>query len=257
MPPIKTILFDCDNTLVLSEHLAFLGCSSLANEVLRAHNIPHQYTPAEMMAVFVGLSFRNQLLTLQTLHNFSMTSTEVDSYVDRELATMISNLETGAEPCDGSMEILERLRKGDLAAKYDTAIVSSSALPRVQASVRKTGQDRFFPSQKIFSAVSSMPSGPSSKPDPAIYLYACEQLGVHPSQAVAVEDSKSGATAAMRAGIPLMGYVGPYYAEEDGERKAKEMERVLVKECGAVVVMHHWREFEECLRRVEAAALPK
>ena len=33
---IRYILFDCDNTLCQTEHLAFRGCSNLANEILAA-----------------------------------------------------------------------------------------------------------------------------------------------------------------------------------------------------------------------------
>lgn len=254
MPPIKTLLFDCDNTLVLSEDIAFIGCSQLANEALRSHGIAKQYTGPEMMSTFVGLSFRNQLAALQTTHDFTMTVDEVDAYVARELDVIIANLEQGAEPCAGSMAVLEALHGDGPAKKYDTAIVSSSALPRVEASLRKTQQDRWFPTGKVFSAASSMPL-PSSKPDPAIYLWACEKLGVLPQQACAIEDSRSGATAAMRAGIPLMGYVGPYYAE-GGKELADKMERVLREECGAVAVMHHWDEFWECLKIVEGSELP-
>lgn len=207
------------------------------------------------MDTFVGLSFRNQLAALQQRHNFTMTDAEVDAYVARELGVIIENLEQGAEPCEGSMDVLERLHEGDLKGKYDTAIVSSSAISRVEASIRKTGQDKFFPHSKCFSAASSMPK-PSSKPDPAIYLWACEKLGVDPKECVAIEDSRSGATAAMRAGIPLMGYVGPYYAEAGGKEKAMQMDKLLREECGAIAVMHHWSEFWACLQKVEQEPLP-
>ena len=160
MPPIKTILFDCDNTLVLSEPIAFLGCSQLANEILRSKSIPKQYTGPEMMSTFVGLSFRNQMAALQAKHNFSLTAEEIEAYVARELGVIIENLEKGAEPCEGSMQMLEKFHAGEMKGKYDTAIVSSSALSRVEASIRVTGQDKYFPHGKIFSAASSMPAAP-------------------------------------------------------------------------------------------------
>ena len=40
-----------------------------------------------------------------------------------------------------------------------------------------------------------------AKPAPDIYLLACERLGVDPSEAVALEDSASGVTAAKAAGL--------------------------------------------------------
>ena len=38
-----------------------------------------------------------------------------------------------------------------------------------------------------------------SKPEPEIYLLACEKLGVNPEKTYAVEDSKSGIISAFRA----------------------------------------------------------
>ena len=44
-----------------------------------------------------------------------------------------------------------------------------------------------------------------SKPEPDIYLLACEKLGTDPSTAYAVEDSYNGIRAAYRAGMhPIM-----------------------------------------------------
>jgi len=114
----------------------------------------------------------------------------------------------------------------------------------VRASIEKVGQDRFFDGQHVFSAATSLPV-PTSKPDPAIYLHAMQVLGKTAAECVAVEDSKSGTLSATRAGIKVVGYVGPY--EED---KRPEMEKVL-RDAGAVVIMKDWSEFEACLDEVE------
>ena len=74
----------------------------------------------------------------------------------------------------------------------------------------------FFKDEHVYSAATSL-DPPTSKPDPAIYFHACKELGVKPEECVTVEDSKSGATAAMRAGIPLVAYVGIYDVEEGKE----------------------------------------
>jgi len=131
--------------------------------------------------------------------------------------------------------------------KYGLAVVSSSAISRVFASIRKVGLDKWFPDEKVFSANDSLPT-PTTKPDPAVYLHACKVLGVEPGSCAAIEDSKSGATAAKRAGIPLIGYIGPY---EEEEKPAKR--KMLEEECGAIYVMDHWSEFPEALKKVEAA----
>ena len=44
-----------------------------------------------------------------------------------------------------------------------------------------------------------------SKPEPDIYLMACEKLGVKPEEAIAIEDSYNGIRSAYRAGVfPIM-----------------------------------------------------
>ncbi|KAH9905286.1 HAD-like domain-containing protein [Xylariomycetidae sp. FL2044] len=192
MPPIKSILFDCDNTLVLSEDIAFEGCAQLANEILAAHDFPptpgNRYDGPTLMHAFVGLNFRGLMRRLQERHGFAMTEAEEDGYVARELDAICRNLREKCQPCEGVDAVLEKLQ-GE--GKYGMAIVSSSAMPRVEASIKKVGQDRYFPEGKVFSAASSL-DPPSSKPDPKIYLFACEKLGVEPGQCVAIEDSRSG-----------------------------------------------------------------
>jgi len=52
-----------------------------------------------------------------------------------------------------------------------------------------------------FAALTSGKEVPHSKPDPAIYLLACQRLGVAPREAVALEDSGPGIAAARAAGL--------------------------------------------------------
>jgi len=246
MPPIKEILFDCDNTLVLSESLAFEACAELANEILEAQGISDRFTGPQLLHTFVGQNFRGMMLGLQKMYNFELPAKQLDDYVARELGAVTKKLTEAARPCEGVMEELEKLKE---SGKYGLAVVSSSALPRVLASIKKTEMDHYFPSNHIFSAATSLEK-PTSKPDPAIYLHACKVIGVQPGESVAVEDSRSGATAAKNANIPLMGYVGSYL--EEGKEKQDSIAKMLKEECGAIVVMYHWSEFEECLKKVEA-----
>ncbi|KAI4212126.1 MAG: hypothetical protein LQ351_005156 [Letrouitia transgressa] len=240
---ITQLLFDCDNTLVLSEELAFEACAELSNEICEKQGIPDRYTGADLMTTFVGQNFRGVVNGLQTKYGFTLSPAEVDSYVSRELGKVIETLEAKAEPCVNCTPVLQQLYD---SRKYGLAVVSSSALTRVQASVRKVGQDKFFPPDHIFSAATSLPV-PTTKPDPAIYLHACKVIGKDPGECVAVEDSKSGTLSAVRAGIPTIGYVGSY----GGVIKQKEMAEVL-KEAGVKVIMEDWTEFYDCLAKIEA-----
>jgi HAD superfamily hydrolase (TIGR01509 family) len=230
---------------VLSESIAFEACAELANEVLEKHGVPDRYTGPALLHEFVGQNFRGMLVSLTKKYGFTLPEPELASYVDRELGQVTAALAARAEPCEGALDVVRR-RQAQRA--YELAVVSSSALSRVEASIRKVGLADVFPDGRIFSAASSLPK-PTSKPDPAVYLFACEKLGAQPGACVAIEDSRSGATAAKNAGIPLIGYVGPYETAEERET----MTKVLRDECGAIVVMNHWNEFADALKKVEAA----
>jgi len=244
MGKITTILFDCDNTLVLSEELAFEACAELANEILESKGETDRYTGPSLLKDFVGQNFRGMMTSLCKKYNFTLTDQEFDAYVDRELGKVIETLEKKAQPCPGVIAQLDAFQAKN---NYLLAVVSSSALSRVQASIKKTDMEKYFKANHVYSAATSLPK-PTSKPDPAIYLHACKDLGVSTSECLAVEDSRSGATAAKRAGIALIGYVGPYEAEEQ-----QEMYDMLKNECGAIYVMRHWDEFPKAVEAVEEA----
>jgi len=245
MGKTTTILFDCDNTLVLSEELAFEACAELANEILEKYGKTERYTGPALLKDFVGQNFRGMMVSLQKKYNITMSEEEMDGYVDKELGKVVETLEKKAQPCPGVMEILDGLHT---LKNYQLAVVSSSALSRVQASIKKVGMEKYFRPDWVYSAATSLPK-PTSKPDPAVYLFAMDKIGVKPEECVAVEDSKSGATAAMRAGIPLIGYVGPY----DEEEKEK-MVKILTEECKADAIMYHWSEFPEIMKKIDSAA---
>jgi HAD superfamily hydrolase (TIGR01509 family) len=187
------------------------------------------------------------MLGLQKKHHFTMEPQELEDYVQAEMGKVIEKLMEKAEPCPGVPEEIEKLKQKG----YPMAVVSTSAKPRVVASLEKTDLMKYFPYEHVYSAATSL-NPPSSKPDPKIYLYACEQLGVKPEECVTVEDSKSGATAAMRANIPCIGYVGIYKIEE-GEEKMKQMEKVLSNDTKCKVIMYDWKDFEKCLSEIESS----
>ena len=62
-----------------------------------------------------------------------------------------------------------------------------------------------------FLAVASGSEVPRSKPDPAVYLLACERLGINPREAVALEDSGPGVAAAHAAGMRCLASTEPVH----------------------------------------------
>ncbi|PHH63402.1 hypothetical protein CDD81_6003 [Ophiocordyceps australis] len=242
MPQITTLLFDCDNTLVLSEELAFEACAGLINEICEKRNLDKRFTGESLIQEFVGQNFRGMLTSLQKEYGIDIVPDDLERYVRMEEDAVIAKLKASLRPCVGVDEQLEELAASN---KYLMAVVSSSALRRVRASVEKVGQDKYFAGDVIFSAATSLDK-PTSKPDPAIYLHALKKLGRTAQESVAIEDSKSGTLSGTRAGIKVVGYVGPY-----ADNKKAEMEKVL-RDAGAVIIMRDWSEFPACLKKIEA-----
>lgn len=137
---VKYILLDCDNTLCQSERLAFEACADLTNEVLKKYDIDATYTTESLLEDFVGNNFRNMLIGLQKKHNFSMSQADMEKYVDMELDRVTAKLAEKAVECPGVTEQLEWAK----AQGYPMSVVSTSAKPRVVASLKKCNLMRFF-----------------------------------------------------------------------------------------------------------------
>ncbi|KAJ3160306.1 hypothetical protein HDU88_007987 [Geranomyces variabilis] len=176
------LLLDCDNTLVLSEELAFAGCCGLVNRVLAQHNVAFQFAPDELMTRFVGMNFRGIILALQNEHGFLLSRKEVDALVDEEVNIITEQLSAKVQLCANVFAALANLDK----TKYTLAVVSSSDLRRVKACLAATALDRM----------------------------------IRPDHAPSTSDSRSGLQSAVRAGIRVLGYVGSYEVKEQDRMAA-------------------------------------
>lgn len=183
------------------------------------------------------------LSSLISEYALPISPAEVEQLVKAEEDAVIAQLESSLEPCEGVHEALDAVIKQRPGPGTQLAVVSSSALRRVNVSLRKTALDAYF-GDRVYSAATSLPT-PTSKPDPAVYLFAMAALEVSlPTLSVAVEDSVSGTLSATRAGIPTVGYVGAEEVERREEMAGK------LREAGAKVVMRHWSEFGDCLAQL-------
>ncbi|EXJ66133.1 uncharacterized protein A1O5_10748 [Cladophialophora psammophila CBS 110553] len=240
---IKYLLFDCDNTLVLSEDIAFDVCSGVVNEILEKKGIAARYSPEALISQFVGLNFRSIMTILQRQLGFRLDQDELRGFTKIEEDRVIANVEAKVKACPGSLEMLQKLHQ---QGKYKMAVVSSSSLRRINACLEATGQDKFFDTENIFSAADSL-SLPSSKPNPSVYLHALQQLRASPEECLTTEDSKSGVLAAVNAGIPCLGYVGSTHTR--GQKHEMSSHLMLT---GCKGIMWDWIEYEKILAEIEA-----
>jgi HAD superfamily hydrolase (TIGR01509 family) len=85
-----------------------------------------------------------------------------------------------------------------------TAIVTSASQWWVRGHLRRLGLD-----DEWEHVISADRDAERAKPAPTLYLEAAELLGVEPAEAVAIEDSPNGVTAARRAGMQVVAFPNP------------------------------------------------
>lgn len=107
----------------------------------------------------------------------------------------------------GARELLEHLKANGIKV----ALASSTTYDRVVMELKDA--DLF----KYFRVIVGGDMIEHSKPEPEIYLLACEKLGADPKKSAAVEDSRNGIISASRAG--MMPFLVPDIIEPDEEMK--------------------------------------
>lgn len=96
---------------------------------------------------------------------------------------------------EGIKELLEYLKNRQIKI----ALASSTRREVVERELKEGGLFDYFDQVVCGDMVQN------SKPDPEIFLKACEQLGVNPQSVYAIEDSYNGIRSASRAGMmPIM-----------------------------------------------------
>jgi len=233
---VEAILCDADGCLFPSEEPAFAASALVTNEFLATIGARGRFSGEELRLATTGQSFRTTARRLAAEEGIVIDPPHaLERWVEEERRRVTAHLGRALAPDPGVIAPLSRLGRG-----RTLALVSSSALSRIEACLAATELDQLFPPQSRFSAESSLPQ-PTSKPDPAVYLLAAESLEISPRQGLAIEDSVPGAEAAIAAGFPTLGNVTFVPAAEREERIA------ALGEVGVVDIIHSWPDLEQML----------
>ncbi len=87
-------------------------------------------------------------------------------------------------------------------------VASNSPRSHVVDCLEHTAQLKFFNDATIFTSQQV----PRAKPAPDLFLFAAKEMGFDPKDCVVVEDSSTGANAAIAAGMQVLMYVGGSHA---------------------------------------------
>ena len=119
----------------------------------------------------------------------------------------------------GAVELVERLR-----GRTRLGLASNSPRRLVDTALATAGLVGAFDAIVTFDDVQR------AKPEPDLYLLACERLSVPPGEALALEDSPSGIAAAKAAGLTCIAV--PQFAETDvsaADRVIDSLEELLAE----------------------------
>jgi len=105
----------------------------------------------------------------------------------------------------GLYVLLDYLKAND----YKLAVASSTSKRGVERNLKSAGVLEYF------DAIICGDMVEKSKPEPEIYLKACEALGVEPAEALALEDSRNGLLSAYRAGMKVIMVPDLWEADEE------------------------------------------
>jgi HAD superfamily hydrolase (TIGR01509 family) len=235
---VQILLCDADGNLFPSEEPAFDASVEVTNAFLAEIGSDRRFTAEELRLASTGLNFRTTARRLAA--DAGATGVDVEPWVVEEKRAVTAHLARTLRPHPPTSAALTAL-----AAHLPLAAVSSSALARLAGCFTATDLDELIPPDRRFSAEDSLPT-PTSKPDPAVYLHACAQLGIPPEAGLAIEDSVPGAQSAVAAGCPTIGNLLFVAPTERDERAA------ALTAAGALAVVASWEELVDLLLPVLA-----
>ena len=184
---INAVIFDLDGVLIDSEPL---HCRA-DNQVLTELGIDAPENYLDRFAGWTNAAMWEAIKTDYPIAKSIDELTEIQLHIKSDL---LQKSDLKAIP--GIVELLEEIK----IMRIPIAVASSSPRQFIDSVVEKIGIEQYF------ALMLSGEEVEHSKPEPDIFLKVAGLLNVNPSECLVVEDSKSGTTAAKKAGMMCIGY---------------------------------------------------
>jgi HAD superfamily hydrolase (TIGR01509 family) len=186
--PIDLIIFDCDGVLVDSEPISNGVLAAMLAEQGLALDV------AEARRRFQGLT----LAEVQRDAESAVGRTLPAGWLDEFIARRAVEFDRGLRAVPGASAAVTAV----LAAGLAVCVASQGSLRKTARSLALTGLEGFFPAGARFSAEQVA----RGKPAPDLFLHAARCMGAAPARCLVVEDTPSGVSAAVSAGMSVLGF---------------------------------------------------
>ncbi len=184
----ELVIFDCDGVLVDSEVIS----NEVLARILTSEGLPT--TLAEARRDYQGFLLTDIRDRAQARLGQSLSPNWLAEYEHERAEEFHRSLKA----VQGAAEAVQRVK----AAGLKVCVASQGALAKTRLTLGLTGLRELFPPGALFSAHDV----PRPKPDPALFRQAAATMGVQPSACTVIEDTPSGVTAAVAAGMRAIGY---------------------------------------------------
>jgi beta-phosphoglucomutase len=187
----KAIIFDMDGTIIDTEHIWIQAMQ----ELITSRGIEYKAgANCPLQKQLRGLAINESCQIIKETFNFKESVAEL---VQEKSKNAVGLYQKRVKFIDGFLDfhkiVLENNLKNGIATNADDETVAITN--------KKLNLEKLF--GKHIYGISHVNN--KCKPDPAIYLYAAQQLGIAPEECIAVEDSEHGIRAARKAGMFCIG----------------------------------------------------
>lgn len=184
MTKFELVIFDCDGVLVDSERISNRVFADMLGEI----GIP--VTLDYMFEHFMGRSMGYCIGLVTALLGQPTPNDFAERYREKVKAAFASQLRAveGIEAALNQISLPFCVASSGDHDKMRTTLGMTGLLPRFEG--------------KLFSVTEVA----RSKPAPDIFLHAARMIGVDPQACIVIEDSPTGVTAAVAAGMTVLGY---------------------------------------------------
>ena len=176
------IIFDCDGVLVDSEGLANQALVDYLTE------LQIQIPFSEALRLFTGRRMKECLQEIEKISGQVLPENFETHFRQR----MDLAFEKSLKAISGIEDALKNI-------PYPKCVASNAPLQKINKNLTLTDLHKYFDGN-IFSSYTIQ----KWKPEPDLFLHACQTMGAQPHESVVIEDSALGVEAARRAGMRVL-----------------------------------------------------